>query len=126
MTESGLQTNLEYGELNISGDETAGFRPFQLMVSSIAGCSAGVLKKVLQKMRLSFNDMRITATVKRNLDKANRIEEIHLHFFIYADDLKPEKVAKALALSRKNCAMIQSVQDSITVTEDFDIILSKK
>nr|WP_246050050.1 hypothetical protein [Aquibacillus sediminis] len=35
--------------------------------------------------------------------------------------LDSTKVEKALALTRKNCGMIQSVQDSIHITETYEL-----
>lgn len=122
MKENGFVTRLPYGELHVSGDETYGFRPFQLLVSSIAVCSGGVLRKVLQKMRLSFADLKVTADVQRNEAEANRVEKIHMHFIITGADLPEEKVKKAVELARKNCPMVQSVEGSIVITESFELI----
>ena len=97
------------------------FRPYALLVSSIAGCSGGVLKQVLTKMRIAFDNIAITADVKRNPDIANRVEEIKLHFTIFGKDLPEKKVEKALELSSKNCSMVQSVKGSINVIETFEI-----
>lgn len=119
--ENGFITQLPYGELHISGDENFGFRPFQLLVSSIAVCSAGVLKKVLQKMRIQFEDLVVSADAVRNEDEANRIEEIHLHFVIKGNNLSPEKIEKAMEVSHKNCAMAQSVKESIKIIRSFEI-----
>ncbi|QRG67493.1 OsmC family protein [Brevibacillus choshinensis] len=121
--ENGFVTHLSYGDLHVSGDEQYGFRPFQLMVSSIAVCSAGVLRKVLDKMRMPCTDMKVTADVVRNEEKANRIEKIHLHFIISGENLQQEKVKKAIEASRKNCPMVQSVQDSIEITESFELVV---
>ncbi|KQL46708.1 OsmC family protein [Brevibacillus choshinensis] len=120
--ENGFVTHLSYGDLHVSGDEQYGFRPFQLMVSSIAVCSSGVLRKVLDKMRMPCSDMKVTAEVVRNEEKANRIEKIHLHFIISGENLQEEKVKKAIEASRKNCPMVQSVQDSIEITESFELV----
>ncbi|WP_041088031.1 OsmC family protein [Jeotgalibacillus soli] len=122
MREGGFSTEFAYGKLDISGNEEYGFRPYQLLVSSVAVCSGGVLRKVLEKMRLSFEDIKLTADVERNPDVADRIEKIHLHFIIKAEDLDEGKVKKALELTRKNCSMVQSVIGSIDVTESFEII----
>lgn len=121
MNENGFQTNLDFDELKISSQGAYGFRPYQLLVSSIVGCSGGVLRKILEKKRLPFKKITISSQIKRNQDIANRIEEIHLHFNIYGDDITPEKIKKSLELTRKNCSMIQSVQDSIKITEDFEL-----
>ncbi|MHA6252732.1 OsmC family protein [Oceanobacillus sp. CAU 1775] len=122
MKENGFSMLTEYGELSISPDEEHGFRPFQLMVASIVGCSSTVLRKVLTKMRLDFKDIEVSACMERNEAKANRIEKLHLHFVIKGENLPQGKIEKAGAIARKNCGMIQSVQSSIHVTESFEII----
>jgi len=119
--EAGFTTNFPYGELHIAGDEEYGFRPYQLMVSSIAVCSGGVLRKILEKKRIAFSDLRIQADVTRNDEKAGRIEKIHLHYIITGEELPLEKIEKSIELARKNCSMLQSVVDSIEVTETFEI-----
>lgn len=122
MKENGFITTLEYGELHVSGCEEYGFRPYQLLVSSVAVCSGGVLRKILQKQRVEVEDIYLRADVQRKEDGAQEIESIHLHFKIKGKQLKEEKIEKALALTRKNCAMVQSVKDSIKVTETFEIV----
>ncbi|WP_101846149.1 OsmC family protein [Halobacillus sp. Marseille-P3879] len=124
--EEGVRTSFEYGQLDISGDETFGFRPYQLMVASVAGCSAGVYKKILDKQKVHYEDIKVTAEVKRNPDEANRIERIHLHFVIKGYRLNQDKMLKNLDISSKNCSMVQSVKDSIEVEETLECIeLSK-
>ncbi|MFB1083331.1 OsmC family protein [Jeotgalibacillus sp. JSM ZJ347] len=120
MKEGGFTTDLEYGELHISGNEEYGFRPYQLLVSSVAVCSGGVLRKVLERMRMEFTDIKVNTEVERNEKEANRVEKIHMHFTI-TGDLKEEKVQKALEVTRRNCSMVQSVKDSIEITESFEI-----
>lgn len=121
MNEKGFETNVEYGTLQISGDAEYGFRPFQLLVSSVAVCSGGVLRKVLERMRLPYENIDVTAKVTRDEKEANRVSDIHLHFVIKGDGLPHEKVEKALVVTRKNCSMVQSVKDSINITESFEI-----
>jgi putative redox protein len=122
MTEIGFETTVEYGTLQISGNEEHGFRPFQLLVSSVAVCSGGVLRKVLERMRLPYENIEVQAKVTRNEKEANRVSAIHLHFLIKGNELPFEKINKALAVTRKNCSMVQSVKDSIHITESFEIL----
>ncbi|WP_010170822.1 OsmC family protein [Bacillus coahuilensis] len=121
MKEGGFTTELPYGELHISGNEEFGFRPFQLLVSSIAVCSGGVLRSILDKMRLSYEDISMEAKVERNEAEANRVEKVYIHFTIRGD-LDEKKIEKALHLTRKNCSMVQSVIGSIEVEETFEIV----
>lgn len=122
MKENGMRTKVGYGELAVSSDDTEGFRPFQLMVASVAGCSASVFRKILAKQRVEYADLEVTADVTRNQDDANRIEEIKLYFAIKGDHLDQGKMEKNLTLARKNCAMVRSVEDSITITENVETI----
>jgi putative redox protein len=117
MNEHSFSMTSEFGELHISGDDQFGFRPFQLLVSSIAVCSGGVLRKVLLKKRIDFEDINIKADIERNPAQANRVEKIHLQFVISAKTWDERKIHKALEVTRKNCPIVQSVKDSIEVTE---------
>lgn len=122
MKEHGFTSQFEYGELHISGNEEHGFRPYQLLVSSVAVCSGGVLRKILQKKRIKLDDMKVSAEVKRNEEGANEIQRIQLHFTFFGQNLTHEKIEKALEVARKNCPIVQSVKDSIEITETFEII----
>lgn len=122
MKAEGFYIELPYGRLDISGNEENGFRPYQLLVSSLAVCSGGILRTILAKMRLKVDDVQIIADTERNPKIANRIDKVFLHFKIKGSHLSDEKVAKALKLTTKNCAMVQSVIDSIEVCETYEII----
>lgn len=122
MKEGGFFTELPFGRLDVSGDEEFGFRPYQLLVSSIAVCSGGVLRKILEKQRMDIEDIEIQTEVKRNEEMANRVEEVNVHFLIKGKDLKPVKLQKAMELTRKNCSMVQSVIGGIEVKETFEIV----
>jgi putative redox protein len=122
MKEVGFATELPFGSLQVAGNEEYGFRPYQLMVASVAVCSGGVLKQILEKMRLSFEDIKIQTNLERNEKEANRIEKIYIHFLIKGNDLKEDQIQKALELTKKNCSMVQSVIGSIEVIETFELI----
>lgn len=122
MNEHGFSTTCEFGELHVSGDDQFGFRPFQLLVSSVAVCSGGVLRKVLTKKRFQFEDIKIKAEIKRNPEQANKVERIHLNFIISAKEWDEQKITKALEVSQKNCPIVQSVKDSIEIIESAEWI----
>lgn len=112
-----LETDLGFGKLDISGDETKGFRPFQLMVSSVAGCSAGVFTKILNKQRIDFDDLKIKADVERIEAEANRIAKITFTYTVVGKNLDEKKMQRNLELAKKHCSMLQSVKGSIEVEE---------
>src|SRR5699024_4553314 len=121
MQDHGYEVELDFRNLMISSDETKGVRPYVLLVSSVAGCSGMVLRKMLNKMRISFDDIAMSADVKRNPEEADRVEEIKLHFVITGKEISEKKMKRAMELTHKNCSMIQSVKDSIRIVETYEI-----
>ncbi|AVQ98265.1 osmotically inducible protein C [Oceanobacillus iheyensis] len=122
LKENGMKAKLPYGEIDISGNEDYGYRPFQLMVASIAGCSASVFRKILEKQRTEVADLQVHAEVERNSEEANRIEKITLKYMVKGRRLDPERLYKNMEIARKNCSMIRSVEGSITIEEHIDTV----
>lgn len=122
MKEGGFTTDLPYGQLDVSGDEQYGFRPYQLLTASIAVCSGGVLRKILEKKRMQVEDIEINTNVHRNEQEASRVEKVEIHFIIKGQELSEGHIKKAMELTRKNCSMVQSVIPAIEVVETFEII----
>ncbi len=123
MTENGFETKTEFGTLEISGDETKGFRPYQLMIASLAACSGGVMRKVLDKMRTPANDITIQVKeVIRSQDDASKLEKVHLHFRIQGALITDDMMPRVLSLTNKNCSMLQSVIGCIDIVETYELI----
>ncbi|TWT03009.1 OsmC family protein [Planococcus sp. CPCC 101016] len=121
MNKNGFTGHLPFGELQISSNEEYGFRPYQLLVSSLAVCSGGVMRKVLDKMRMPAEDIKVEIKeIVRNKDEADRVEKVHLHFIV-SGEINEEKMPRILELTRKNCSMVQSVKDSIEIIETFEV-----
>lgn len=122
MTENAFETSTSFGKLTISGNEEYGFRPYQLLVSSLAVCSGGVLRKVLEKMRMSPDHITIEVKeVVRNKEIADRLEKVHIHFIISGSEVNEAKMPRAMEVTKKNCSMVQSVIDSIEIVETYEI-----
>lgn len=123
MTEHGFEGDLPFGKIAISAKDGHGFRPYQLLVSSIAVCSGGVLRNILEKMRMPASQISIDVQeVYRNEAEANRIEKVHLHFTLEGNAIQAEKLPRVFELVQTNCSMIQSVSQSIEVIETYEVM----
>lgn len=121
MNENGFKGKLPFGEIEISGNEQYGFRPYQLLVSSLAVCSGGVMRKVLEKMRMPADDIQIEVKeVVRVEDEADRVSKVHIHFTLQGK-IEESKMERVMELTRKNCSMVQSVKDSIEIIETYEL-----
>ncbi|MFN2747836.1 MULTISPECIES: OsmC family protein [Bacillus] len=119
--QNGFHADLAFGGLDISSNEEAGFRPYQLMLASIAACSGTVLQNILEKKRIQLEEMTIQTKEERVPEEAGRIKSIHLHFIVKGKNLKAEHMKKALRIALKNCSMARSVENCIDIKETFEI-----
>ncbi|MBC2331021.1 OsmC family protein [Listeria swaminathanii] len=116
-TENGFDT----GDFLID-EKMTNYSPADLMLMSIASCSAIVFRNILRKKRVEFSDLWIDATMERIPEEENRISAIHLHFKITGSELDPKALEKALKLTPKYCSMVRSVEKSILVDESLEIM----
>ena len=122
MTENGFKTNLPFGELSVSTNEEHGFRPYQLLVASLAVCSAGVMRKILEKQRMPAEDIQVDVKeIVRIDEEAGRVAKVHLHFLVKGE-IDESKMDRVMALTKKNCSMMRSVEGSIEVVETYELI----
>lgn len=117
-----IEAELGHGKIVISGNEDLGFRPVEMLVSSIASCSGSVFYAILQKQRTDFSELSIEAEVERNKSEANRVVKIVLNYTVKGKLLNEKKLTRNLAITRRHCGMLRSVEDSIDVVEQLHII----
>lgn len=106
-----------FGALPISPNETIGYRPYELFVSSLIGCSGTLLGNILKKKRVEYKRIEMDVSSVRNPDHANRIEQLSITAYVQSDQSLSEQNAMKIAdLVVKNCGMIQSVIETIDLT----------
>jgi putative redox protein len=111
-----ISGELGFGELSISTNDKKGYRPFELFVCSLAGCSGSLLRNILVKKRLPFRKIEMEVTSIRNPGLANRIEQLDFTAHVQSDELLNGQQSEKLAnLVVNNCGMIQSVIHSIEI-----------
>lgn len=109
--------NLGFNPITISPTENKGYRPFELFVSSLVGCSGTILRNILTKRKYPFQKLEVEVSAVRNPDQANRIEQLSFTAYVQSDEpLTPQLAEKMAELVIKNCGMIQSVIHSIDIT----------
>lgn len=112
-----ISGDLGFGLLPISPNEQNGFRPYELFLSSLSGCSGNLLRIILTKKHIPYQSLELEVDAVRNQYDANRIEKITFTALVYTEEpLSSQQVEKIAHLVVKNCGMIQSVIHSIDIT----------
>ena len=105
------------------GGRDMGFRPMEMLLLGVGGCTAFDVVSILKKSRQAITDCE----VEINSDRAEEIPKvftrIHLHFIITGNSLDPVKVEKAVNLSaNKYCSASKMLEKTAKMTHDFEIV----
>lgn len=106
----------------IIGGSGKGMRPMQMLLSSLGSCSAIDVINFLRKQRQPLEDITITLTGERELDKVPSLfTEIHVQYDLYGD-LDAQKAERAVSLSMdKYCSVARIIEKTAKITWSFVI-----
>lgn len=100
----------------------SGPSPKKLLLASLAGCTGVDMVELLRKMRQSVTGISIEVEADQTEDPPKVYSEIRLVYHIYGQNLKPEKVEKAIALSQeKLCGVTAMLQKNSPVNYRYEI-----
>ena len=120
--DSNLEVHIDGNEK--IGGENGGFRPMQLILAAIAGCSSIDLVLILEKQRQTVKDLRITVTGERADAIPSPFETIHLHFELVGE-IEEEKAKRAVELAvDRYCSVGEMLKNSVEITHSFEILNS--
>ncbi|NOT73332.1 MAG: OsmC family protein [Cyclobacteriaceae bacterium] len=107
------------------GGTDRGFRPMQMLLAALGGCSSIDIISILKKQKQPLEDIKITITGNRQKDVVPSLfTEAHVHFTLYGN-LDEDKVKKAVVLSvEKYCSVAKTLEKTATITHSLEIINS--
>lgn len=107
-------------EIEIDGD---GFSPKALLLTGLAGCTGIDLESLLEKMRVPFGGIEITATTEVTEEHPKVFKTIHLIYAIKTGEENRDKVKKAIDLSlEKYCGVAAMLQKNSVIEYTIKLI----
>lgn len=107
------------------GGIKAGFRPMEMLLAAIGGCSAIDVIMILKKQRQNPDDLEVEVSGDRvSVEGAHHSEfkTIHLHFKLIGAHLDESKVARAIDLSlSKYCSVAKALEKNSKITTSFEV-----
>ncbi len=98
-------------------------RPMELLLAGAGGCTAFDVVSILRKGRHAISACEVSLSAERAESDPKVFTRIHFHFRISGKALKPEAVARAIALSQeKYCSASIMLAQSAEISHDFEII----
>lgn len=106
----------EYGGRNL------GFRPMELILLGVAGCTAFDVVNILRKGREDVADCVVEVAGERASEDPKVFTKVHLIYRVKGKNLSPAKVERAIKLSKeKYCSASIMVAKTAEMTFEYHI-----
>ena len=100
----------------------AGSSPMELMLISIAACTAMDVISILKKRRAKLSDLELEVDGNRRDEHPRIYTDIHIKYLLTGKDLKKKDVERAITLSgEKYCSAIGMVKNTATISSEYEI-----
>lgn len=105
------------------GGEEAGFKPTELLLFGIAGCTGIDVVGILRKQRQDFSLLEIEVIGHQPDNFPKPFTLIEVKFTARGKELNADKLARAIELSEaKYCSVSQTVRNEGKVVTSFEIL----
>lgn len=106
------------------GGHNQGFRPMEMLLLGLGGCTSFDVVSILKKSRQSIEDCVVDVTAERSSELPRVFTKIHMHFKVKGQALKQNQVQRAIELSlQKYCsASIMLERAGVEISHDYEMI----
>ena len=106
-----------------AGGRNLGFRPMELVLLGVGGCTAFDVVTILKKQRQNVIDCVAQLQAERADSDPKVFIKIHIHFVVTGKGLKQEQVKRAIELSAdKYCSASIMLKPKVEITHDYELI----
>ena len=106
-----------------SGGEDNGFRPMELLLVGLAGCTAMDVISILKKKRQEVTDFEVRVHGERATEHPKIFTDIHLEYVVTGKSIEREAVERAVELSEeKYCSAQAMLNKAAHITNTITLI----
>ncbi len=113
------------GPENFGGSD-AGIRPKELLLLSLAGCTASDVVSILQKKRVKLDDFEINISAEMTEEHPKVFTKIDLEYVFYGDNIAEKDVERAIDLSQTTyCGVTAMLEKALEINHTYKIVKAK-
>ena len=110
------------GPENFGGSD-AGIRPKELLLLSLAGCTASDVVSILQKKRVKLDDFEINISAEMTEEHPKVFTKIDLEYVFYGNNIAEKDVERAIELSEtKYCGVTAMLEKALEINHTYKIV----
>ncbi|HEY66010.1 MAG TPA: OsmC family protein [Caldilineae bacterium] len=104
------------------GGQNAGFRPMELLLVGMAGCTAMDVISILRKKRQKVTGFEVRVRGERAEEHPRIYTDIHVEYVVRGEDISPAAVERAIQLSEeKYCSASAMLGKAARITSSYRI-----
>ena len=105
------------------GGEDKGPRPMEVLLVSLAGCTAMDVASILKKKRVNLQNMTVKINAKQAPQHPKYFTKIDVEFNFEGKGIKEEDVKRAIELSKdKYCSVSVMLEDKAEISYRWNIV----
>ena len=105
-----------------AGGKEEGYKPTELLLYGIAGCTGIDVVRILEKQRQKLTSLEIEMTAHQNDEYPKPFHTIEVKFVASGSNLDEKKLARAIELSEaKYCVISQTIQNETKMVTSYEI-----
>lgn len=109
--------------MDAKGDRHAAPTPLEMLLVSVAGCTAFDVQSILEKKRQDVTAYNVEITGTRADDHPRKFTKFHINHIVHGRNVSEKAVADAIELSEtKYCSVAATVRPTAEITSSYEII----
>lgn len=111
--------------IDAKGERKAAPTPLEMLLVSVAACTAADVVSILEKKRQAVSDYKVEISGERREEYPQAFVKFHVHHIVYGRDVSEQALRQAIELSdTKYCSVAATVRPTAEITTSFEIIES--
>jgi putative redox protein len=109
--------------IDSKGERRAAPSPLELLLVSVAACTAADVISILLKKRQVVTDYNVEVTGERAEEHPRKFLKFHVHHIVHGRSVSEKAVADAIELSNtKYCSVAATVRPTAEITTSYELV----
>jgi putative redox protein len=109
--------------IDTKGDRHSAPTPMEMLLVSVAACTAVDVISILEKKRQDVTDYNVKITGERKDEHPRAFVKFHIHHIVQGRSVSEKAVADAIELSdTKYCSVAATVRPTAEITTSYEIV----
>jgi putative redox protein len=109
--------------IDSKGERRAAPSPLELLLVSVAACTAADVISILHKKRQDVTDYKVEVTGDRVEEHPRKFVKFHIHHIVHGRSVSEKAVADAVELSdTKYCSVAATVRPTAQIATSYEVL----